>query len=405
MYSESLTRSLRTPPNMLIINLACSDLLMVFFEFPMMFLSTVHGRWLFGEVGCDAYAWGGAMFGVLSIATLTAIAFDRQYAICSSLDKLRNITYGRAGRMVVCVWLYSVFWSIFPFFGIGDYVLEGYGVSCTFHYLDTSRRNRIYVGFLFIGDFFLPLCAIISCYVHIVGTVRANRKNLADISKDESIKKDKKGKKKSKRQNSEYAIAKIGMTLTALFALSWTPYATVAFIGEYINGDLLGPMVQTLPVVLAKSSAIWNPIVYAISHKKFKAAIRDHFIKKCCGELPETNFQSQGTSRDSLSSADTLRQSSKKSSHHKHAPEVAVISTNQQQQTTGILKEGNNRRSLQVRLSTDLPEEDPAIGTSSTQLWVSGTKEVQGISNPAMEMQNVDREGLPINPSDQLTRM
>ena len=257
----------------------------------------------------------------------------------------------------------------------------------------------MYVGFLFVGDFCLPLAAIIVCYINIVSTVRQNRKSLHDIGKDDSVKKD--TSKKSKRQNSEYAIAKIGMTLTCLFVLSWLPYASVAFIGEFINPDLLSPMVQTLPVVLAKSSAIWNPIVYAINHKKFKAAIRDHFIKKCCGDYPTTDPSSQATSRDSLSSADTLRQSSKKAKPQ----DVAVISSNQPHQTKSIIKDtGANRRPLQVRLSSELPPEDPTINTSTTQLWVAGSQELQGITNN-LELQNVDREGLPVNSSDQLTRM
>ena len=46
------TRSLRrTPHNVLIINLACSDLLMVFTMFPVMFISVAKNSWVFGDLG------------------------------------------------------------------------------------------------------------------------------------------------------------------------------------------------------------------------------------------------------------------------------------------------------------------------------------------------------------------
>ena len=312
---------------------------------------------------------------------------SRFYAICSSLDKLQFITYGRAAKLIVGVWVYALFWAILPFFGIGDYVLEGYGVSCTFHYLDRSQRNQIYVGFLFVGDFLLPLIFIIGFYTRIVNTVRQNRKTLADLGKDKNekvTKKDKKSQKKDKKTNAEFAIAKIGMTLTALFCLSWMPYAAVAFIGEYIDPGLLSPLVQTIPVVLAKSSAIWNPIVYAISHKKFKEALRDKFLAKCCGGATATSRttgrdqSSVGTSRDTISEGETLdRQSTKREVVRGGNQDVSTVSG----QTKGIMRDGSRDiLPLQVRLS----------------------ETEEGIDNAGMVD---DTEGLPVNTSEQLTKM
>ncbi|KFW88088.1 Melanopsin-A, partial [Manacus vitellinus] len=45
------TRSLRTPANMLIINLAISDLLMSITQSPVFFTNSLHKRWIFGEKG------------------------------------------------------------------------------------------------------------------------------------------------------------------------------------------------------------------------------------------------------------------------------------------------------------------------------------------------------------------
>ena len=45
------SRSLRTPANMFIINLAISDFLMSFTQAPVVFASSLSKRWLFGEAG------------------------------------------------------------------------------------------------------------------------------------------------------------------------------------------------------------------------------------------------------------------------------------------------------------------------------------------------------------------
>lgn len=45
------SRSLRTPANMFIINLALTDLLMCVTQTPIFFTTSMHKRWIFGEKG------------------------------------------------------------------------------------------------------------------------------------------------------------------------------------------------------------------------------------------------------------------------------------------------------------------------------------------------------------------
>ncbi|NWR31317.1 OPN4 protein, partial [Tachuris rubrigastra] len=50
-YAFCRTRSLQTPANMLIINLAISDLLMSITQSPVFFTNSLYKRWIFGEKG------------------------------------------------------------------------------------------------------------------------------------------------------------------------------------------------------------------------------------------------------------------------------------------------------------------------------------------------------------------
>ncbi|KAG9346186.1 hypothetical protein JZ751_008009 [Albula glossodonta] len=51
MYAFCRSRSLRTPANMFIINLAVTDFLMCITQTPIFFITSMHKRWIFGEKG------------------------------------------------------------------------------------------------------------------------------------------------------------------------------------------------------------------------------------------------------------------------------------------------------------------------------------------------------------------
>ena len=54
LYLFLRSKALRIPQNVMIINLAVTDLLMVLTLFPLMFISTVHGKWYLKDEGMYA---------------------------------------------------------------------------------------------------------------------------------------------------------------------------------------------------------------------------------------------------------------------------------------------------------------------------------------------------------------
>ena len=206
--------------------------------------------------------------------------------------------------MLAITWCYSLFWAILPFINVGDYVREGYWVSCTFEYLNQSTSSKLYVGFLYCGAFALPVTVISACYTIIYVSIRRNNKKLMGFDRQELTSVEchsapsggsgcdavgvasgtKTQQQKSNRcrrerwrlHKLEVQIARIAVILTLLFITSWTPYSTVALIGQYINPAYItsNPMLQLVSVFFAKCSAIWNPFVYAIMHTNFRSAIR-----------------------------------------------------------------------------------------------------------------------------------
>ncbi|XP_069719608.1 melanopsin isoform X3 [Phaenicophaeus curvirostris] len=225
IYAFCRSRSLQTPANVFIINLAISDFLMSITQSPVFFTNSLHKRWIFGEKGCELYAFCGALFGITSMITLMVIALDRYFVITKPLASVGVTSKKKALIILVGVWLYSLAWSLPPFFGWSAYVPEGLLTSCSWDYMTFTPSVRAYTMLLFCFVFFIPLIAIIYSYVFIFQAVKkANR------------------------------------------------YA-----------HILTPFMNSIPAVIAKASVIHNPIIYAITHPKYRAAIATYV--PCLGFL------------------------------------------------------------------------------------------------------------------------
>uniref|UniRef100_A0A8C4QE88 Opsin 4a (melanopsin) n=1 Tax=Eptatretus burgeri TaxID=7764 RepID=A0A8C4QE88_EPTBU len=235
MFAFCRSKPLRTPTNMLIVNLAFSDFMMSITQAPAFFVASLHKRWIFGEKGCELYGFCGAVFGISSMITLTAISIDRYYVITHPLASIaRGLTKRNAVVAMLFVWMFSIGWSLPPIFGWSSYAPEGLMTSCTWDYITFTPTVRTYTMLLFCFVFFIPLLIIIVCYVCIfIAIKRTSRKSetLNELIGPQIF-----------RLKGEWRLAKIALIIILLFIVSWSPYS---------------------------SSAIHNPIVYAITHPKY----------------------------------------------------------------------------------------------------------------------------------------
>lgn len=74
------------------------------------------------STGCEFYAFCGALFGITSMITLTAIALDRYLVITRPLATIGVVSKRRAAFVLLGVWLYALAWSLPPFFGWSKWV-------------------------------------------------------------------------------------------------------------------------------------------------------------------------------------------------------------------------------------------------------------------------------------------
>ncbi|KAI5103472.1 opsin 4b isoform X1, partial [Silurus meridionalis] len=266
MYAFSKSRSLRTPANMFIINLAITDFLMCVTQTPTFFITSMHRRWIFGEKGCELYAFCGALFGMCSMITLMVIAVDRYFVITRPLTSIGKMSHKHALVILALAWLYTLFWSLPPFFGWSAYVPEGLMTSCTWDYMTFTPSVRAYTMLLFICVFFIPLFIIIYCYFCIFRAIRSTTSAVGKISEEGGITKD--SIKKFHRLKSEWKMAKVALIVILLYVISWSPYSCVAltaFAGIHPRLTCMFVLfVYSLSIFLFSTFPLYFPVLWYI---------------------------------------------------------------------------------------------------------------------------------------------
>jgi len=269
------TKRLRTPSNLFIVNLAFSDLLMYTTQAFPVFINTLYSSiWMYGELGCRVYAFVGAMFGTVSICTMLIIGYDRYNVIVKGFNGTK-ITQGMAIGLIAASWVYSIIICGMPFIGWGSYSLEGMFLNCSYDYLSEDWNSVSFVLYAYIGNYIIPVSCCIFFYSQIVMAVVKHEKALREQAKKMNVESLRSGD--HAEQSAELKIAKVAVTNVMLWICIWSPYATVVIIGPFGNRDLITPLFSQCPSCAAKLASIFNPIMFALSHPKYREALGEKF--------------------------------------------------------------------------------------------------------------------------------
>lgn len=131
-YIFLTTKSLRSPSNMLIVNLAFSDFMLMFTLVPIMLYGCVKETWQLGPFMCEIYGLCGSLFGCISIWTMTAISFERYNVIVKGLSA-KPLTMCGVALRIFLIYATCIFWAVLPMFGWNRYVPEGKKCAKTFY--------------------------------------------------------------------------------------------------------------------------------------------------------------------------------------------------------------------------------------------------------------------------------
>ena len=161
---------------------------------------------------------------------------------------------------------------------------------------------------MFIGGFFLPLFIIALFYILIVLLLRKNEifltykiRNVI-VYKDESsfvlenknlcakevrnysenLNAIKPLKNSSNNSKKEIKLIKMVSLIILMFVVAWTPYAVVTLAAQLCTNieTYINPYTTSLPALFAKTSSIYNPLIYTLNNKDFRRFFINCFLKK-----------------------------------------------------------------------------------------------------------------------------
>uniref|UniRef100_A0A4W5KZ41 G-protein coupled receptors family 1 profile domain-containing protein n=1 Tax=Hucho hucho TaxID=62062 RepID=A0A4W5KZ41_9TELE len=257
LYVSYKKKHLLKPAEFFIINLAISDMSLTLSLYPM---AITYHRWLFGKTVCLIYAFCGMLFGVCSLTTLTLLSMVCFVKVCYPL-------YGKLSK------------SLAHEIGIGLYGPEPYGTACCIDWRLSNLHPvaRSYTAALFVLCYIVPCCVIVASYMGILMTVRASHKTMEHHEA-----------RQTKMSNIQAVIVKLSVAVCIGFFAAWNPYAVVSMLAAFGHMDNIPPLAFAVPAMFAKSSTIYNPIIYLLLRPNFRrvmyrdlVSLRRAFLKGC----------------------------------------------------------------------------------------------------------------------------
>ncbi|CAJ1072373.1 opsin 7%2C group member a [Xyrichtys novacula] len=264
LYVSYKKKHLLKPAEYFIINLAVSDLGLTLSLYPMAITSSLYHRWLYGKTVCSIYAFCGMLFGICSLTTLTLLSVVCFVKVCFPLYGNRfNSLHGCL--LIACAWIYALLFACSPLVHWGEYGPEPYGTACCIDWRLSNQHTtaRSFTLALFIFCYILPCCVIVSSYTGILLTVNASRKNMEQHAP-----------RQTHISSIQAIITKLSVAVCIGFFAAWSPYAVVSMWAAFGHIENIHPVAFAMPAMFAKSSTIYNPIIYLMLRPNFRMVMR-----------------------------------------------------------------------------------------------------------------------------------
>ncbi|KYN32702.1 Rhodopsin [Trachymyrmex septentrionalis] len=260
VYIFLMTPSLRTPSNLLVVNLAFSDFIMMIIMTPHMVINCYYETWVLGLLMCDIHAIVASLCGCASIWTMTAIALDKYNVIVKGMAG-KPLTIKKALLEILIIWLFASIWAILPMVGWNRYVPEGNMTACGIDYLTKDWSSKSYIL-----------------------AVAAHERTMREQAKKMNVQSLRSGD--NQNISAEAKLTKVALMTISLWFIAWTPYLVINYVGIF-GVAKISPLFTIWGSLFAKANAIYNPIVYGISHPKYRAALKEKLPFFICGSTKD----------------------------------------------------------------------------------------------------------------------
>uniref|UniRef100_A0A8C6PQK8 Rhodopsin n=1 Tax=Nothobranchius furzeri TaxID=105023 RepID=A0A8C6PQK8_NOTFU len=240
LFVTAQNKKLRQPLNYILVNLAVAGLIMCLFGFTITITSALNGYFILGPTFCTLEGFMATLGGEVSLWSLVALAIERYIVVCKPMGSFK-FTGTHAGAGVLFTWIMALACAAPPLFGWSRYIPEGMQCSCgpDYYTLAPGFNNESYVTYMFVVHFFIPVFLIFFTYGSLVLTVKA-------------------------------ILTRMCFLMVLGFLVAWLPYASFAGWIFMNKGAAFSVLTASIPAFFAKSSALYNPVIYILMNKQFR---------------------------------------------------------------------------------------------------------------------------------------
>ncbi|EDO31916.1 predicted protein, partial [Nematostella vectensis] len=263
------TPSMQTHMNYLLVNLAISDMMVaVFMTLDQVFLHGVatHPAGIAGDYVCKfvtgkLLSWVGS---VASVFTMTAVGFERFYAIVHPLSNRGRITKRVFWRVIIACWVFACCFNI-PLVLVRVYNTEQArtGYLCRSNWPNVMLAIAYNIAWLlFLGV--IPLGIMGYLYSSIVKTLWFSGKTHEGEATQQV------------RLKARQRVTKMLIIISAIYGLCWLPNLLISVASYFVddgNPAVLSYGYLITEVLVLINSSI-NPFVYSIQSQKFRNGVR-----------------------------------------------------------------------------------------------------------------------------------
>lgn len=288
LYVTIEHKKLRTALNYVLLNLAVANLFMVVGGFTTTLYSSMNGYFVFGRMGCNLEGFFATHGGEIGLWSLVVLAVERYLVVCKPIANFR-FGENHAIMGLAFSWVMASTCSIPPLLGWSRYIPEGMQVACGIDYYTRAEgsNNESFVIYMFSLHFTVPLTIISFCYGRLLCAVKE-----AAAAQQES----------ETTQRAEREVSRMVVLMVVSFLVTWLPYASVAWWIFCNQGAEFGPLFMAIPSFFAKSSALFNPIIYIMMNKQFRHCV---ITTLCCGKNPFEEEEGASTTASKTEASST----------------------------------------------------------------------------------------------------
>ena len=257
-------RSMKTPLNYLVLNLAAADLIAGVSLVPSLLLdvTTTYPPGLTGEVLCRLFrsAYFGWVALCSSVFSLIFIAFDRYYAVMKPFSIIHKITIKKLKIFIPACWIISAMPCIPQFF---VWEFEDKELVCRLNSKTPILKvlHTVYISFTVV----CPTGILLALYSRLVRRLW--------------FQKDTNSVTLQAVRRSRKKITKTMLILSGVFAICWYPDAVRHFLEVYFPSHIsFSPASSNVFHYFVLLNSTINPFIYAFQFANF----RRELVKMCC---------------------------------------------------------------------------------------------------------------------------